>query len=125
MLGLDENWKPEWGGIVTWFGMDKKGQIAMLVNNCWGDVPKVILRQASVEEKLGCLQDFVYEESSIYTDYPIDKNGDFYLDLFSAWTSRVKTSDIEVINSKRENIIKNLEHYYSEQSLANKKILLI
>ena len=43
MSDLNENWKPTFGTIYTWFAMDKNGRIAMMMNNSWGDLPSSIL----------------------------------------------------------------------------------
>ena len=32
MSNLDENWKPMFGIVYTWFAMDKNGLIAVLIN---------------------------------------------------------------------------------------------
>lgn len=69
MLGLDENWIPNWGEIVTWFGMDKYGKIAIMINNGWGDLPKVILKQPNIDGCLGEIFKIIYEESEIYQNY--------------------------------------------------------
>ena len=46
---LNINWKPEFGAIFTWFAMDKNGKIAVMVNNCFGDLPKALLSINNVE----------------------------------------------------------------------------
>ncbi len=33
---LHSGWKPGFGIVYTWFGMDKNGKIGVFVNNCWG-----------------------------------------------------------------------------------------
>lgn len=83
---LHPGWKPGFGTIYTWFGMDKNGKIGVFVNNCWGDLPSVLLEQGSAEYILDSLSEYVHEESEIYTITPPDKNGDFSVDMYPAWT---------------------------------------
>ena len=85
MSDLNENWKPEYGTIFTWFAQDKFGRIAVMINNCFGDLPKSLLRINNVEEWLDHTTDFMWEESDKYRDIPADKLGTFSVDLFSFW----------------------------------------
>ena len=85
MSELNENWKPEFGTIFTWFAQDKFGRIAVMVNNCWGDIPKSLLKIRNVEEWLDHATDFIWEESEKYREIPNDKMGEFSVDLFSFW----------------------------------------
>lgn len=85
MSELNENWKPEYGIIFTWFAQDKFGRIAVMVNNCFGDLPKLLLKTENVEEWLDHTTDYIWEESDKYSDIPEDKLGEFSVDLFSFW----------------------------------------
>ena len=80
---LNEDWVPEFGTIYTWFAMDKFGKIAVMSNNCWGNIPKVLLKLQNTEEKLDLINEYMWEESAVYTDYPPHKNGQTILDLYS------------------------------------------
>jgi hypothetical protein len=59
MGDLDINWKPEFGSIYTWFAMDKNGLLAVMVNNCWGDLPKVILGKDNASSILDLLTEYI------------------------------------------------------------------
>ncbi|OKB65905.1 hypothetical protein BHU62_14720 [Serratia marcescens] len=83
---LHPGWKPEFGIIYTWFGMDKNGKIGVFVNNCWGEIPDVILNDGGAEGILDAISEYVHEESDVFTSFPLDKNGDFVVDMFPAWT---------------------------------------
>ena len=83
MSELNENWKPEFGTIFTWFAQDKFGRIAVMINNCFGDIPRSLLRIRNVEEWLDHATDFIWEESEKYREIPEDKMGEFSVDLFS------------------------------------------
>ncbi|WP_157073999.1 hypothetical protein [Moraxella oblonga] len=52
MYELNLDWVPEFGSIVIWLAMDRNGKLALMVNNCWGNIPKVILSQNDIKEKL-------------------------------------------------------------------------
>lgn len=45
---LDLNWKPEFGTIYTWLARDCEGNVAVFVNNNWGDIPKCLLEQPNI-----------------------------------------------------------------------------
>lgn len=83
MSMLNINWKPEFGTIFTWFAMDKFGRIAVMVNNCFGDLPKSLLSINNVESLLDQLTDYIWEESEIFKSYPNNKCGFTILDLYS------------------------------------------
>ncbi|WP_318841805.1 hypothetical protein [Dickeya oryzae] len=95
MSSLNIDWKPEFGNIYTWFGMDRSGLIAMMVNNCFGDLPRPLLFLDNTESILDGLSEFVWEESCIYDKYPNDKCGEFSVDLYSFWRNR---DDLDVEN---------------------------
>ncbi|WP_437610824.1 hypothetical protein [Erwinia sp. V71] len=81
---LNKNWTPEFGRIITWFAMDKRGRIAVMVNNCFGNLPDALLSIADTECLLDQLTDYLWEESQIFTAYPPNKKGKTILDLYSA-----------------------------------------
>ncbi|MEQ4511691.1 MAG: hypothetical protein ABN480_13955 [Dickeya sp.] len=83
MNNLDENLKPEFGTIYTWFAMDKFGRISVMVNNCFGDIPKAVLQMNNTECILDSLNEYMWEESAGYSEYPESKNGKTVLDLYS------------------------------------------
>ena len=83
MSDLNENWKPIFGTVYTWFAADKNGHIAMMMNNSFGDLPQSILKIVNVELLLDNLNEYMWEESAVYTDYPPHKNGQTILDLYS------------------------------------------
>lgn len=85
MSDLNENWKPEFGTIYTWFAMDKYGKIAVFINNCFGDIPKVLLIKNNIEILLDDLVDYIFEESKKFNSYPNNKNGEMILDYFPKW----------------------------------------
>ena len=82
---LSVDWKPGFGKLYVWFAMDKIGNIAMMVNNCWGDIPKVILSIDNIEEKLETIEGYVWGDIEEYEDYSPKKEGGFYVDLYSSW----------------------------------------
>ncbi|MGQ7860027.1 MULTISPECIES: hypothetical protein [unclassified Pseudomonas] len=96
MMVIDEQWVPGFGEIVTWFAMDKAGAIAVMVNNCFGSLPKVLLEVTAVEQKLDSLSEYLWEESGDYEEYPKAKNGKTILDLYSACAYRHLDSRAEV-----------------------------
>ncbi|OLY74447.1 hypothetical protein AU074_26230 [Pseudomonas sp. ATCC PTA-122608] len=95
-MTIDEHWIPGFGGVVTWFAMDKAGAIAIMVNNCFGPLPTVLLEVADVEQKLDSLSEYLWEESESYKEYPEAKNGKAILDLYSAYAYRHLVSKTEV-----------------------------
>ncbi|MCX8640825.1 hypothetical protein J3U37_11980 [Gilliamella sp. B3172] len=80
---LNIHWKPEFGTIYTWFAMDKFGRIAVMVNNCFGNLPKALLSINNLELLLDQLTDYMWEESEIFKSYPKNKCGRTVLDLYS------------------------------------------
>ncbi|MBW7982679.1 hypothetical protein [Enterobacillus tribolii] len=83
MSVLNVNWKPEFGTIFTWFAMDKSENIAVMVNNCFGDLPKALLSINDVESLLDQLTHYMWEESEQFDFYPDNKRGSTILDLYS------------------------------------------
>lgn len=99
MSSLNPDWRPEFGEVFTWFAADKFGRISVMVNNCFGDLPKALLRINDVELLLDSMSEFIWEESSAFTFYPEDKNGDFSVDLFSALKYRASL-DRDLVNEE-------------------------
>ncbi|KMW73115.1 hypothetical protein TI10_08275 [Photorhabdus luminescens subsp. luminescens] len=116
---LDENWTPAWGTIFTWFAMDNKGKIAVMVNNCLGNLPKTLLKINEVESLLDRLTEYMWEESQDFTNYPKNKNGDFLLDLYSSWRNRRNLSKHELIEEINDDFAESAN--YSDANLAKNK----
>lgn len=122
MSDLNLNWVPGFGTIYTWIAMDKNRKIAVLVNNGFGDLPKILLEVNNIETYLDYLSEFLWEESDKYTNYPINKHGSFSIDFFSKWRNK---------NSSKELLKKNLEYdfkengNYSEVNLCANKGLFV
>lgn len=85
MSRLNSEWRPGFGTIYTWFAMDKHGRIAVMVNNCYGDLPKSLLNTAEASSLIVELSEFIWEESSLVSAYPDNKLGSAKVDLYSAW----------------------------------------
>ncbi|MDT3623903.1 hypothetical protein [Cronobacter malonaticus] len=73
MNKLNVEWMPEFGSIYTWFAADKYGRVSLMLNNCFGDLPKSLLCIDNFEALLDSMSEFVWEESSDYSTYPADK----------------------------------------------------
>jgi hypothetical protein len=116
---LNINWKPEFGTIFTWFAMDKNGKIAVMVNNCFGDLPKCLLSIENAELLLDQLNEYMWEESSVYLTYPQNKRGDFKLDLYSYWRHKNNLGKEAIIAE----LINDFIHsgHYSDANLAINK----
>ncbi|MCS3432454.1 hypothetical protein [Klebsiella sp. BIGb0407] len=82
---LSPTWEPGAGSIYTWFGMDKYGKLSIFINNCWGELPQCLLETEEINVLSRDLADFLNEESAIYTSIPMDKNGDYIIDMIPAW----------------------------------------
>lgn len=93
---LDLNWKPEFGLIYTWFASDKNGQVAIFVNNNFGDIPKTLLGVNGIEGKLDEISEFTLEESEKYKKYFFRKNGNTVLDFYSSVRYRNYSSTGEI-----------------------------
>lgn len=85
MSSLNLNWKPSFGTMYYWIACDSKGKIARMMNNNWGDIPSVLLEQNNIEQTLDILSEYLWEESSLYQNYPKNKMGDSILDLYSSY----------------------------------------
>ena len=70
MSDLNKDWIPGFGSIYTWFAMDKNGRIAVLVNNCWGNLPQSVLNIPNAELLLDDLNEYMWEESKYIHEYP-------------------------------------------------------
>ena len=105
MSNLNIDWKPEFGTIFTWFAMDKFGRVAVMVNNCFGDLPKALLSINNVESLLDQLTDYMWEESEIFRNYPNNKSGCTILDLYSGLRFDYLSTrkDIEQLIQERSN----------------------
>lgn len=111
MSDLNVDWKPEFGTIYTWFSMDKNGLIAIMVNNNWGDIPQVILSLDNAENLLDNLNDFMWEESLIYDEYPENKKGKTILDLYSHLFFPKSRAEVETIIHERSIAISKITEY--------------
>jgi len=123
MVALNESWKPGFGVVVTWFAMDKNGKIAVMVNNCYGDLPRALLAVDGVGELLYKISEFVWEESEEFSSYPDDKCGGFKVDLFSAWRYRKYSSVIKIVEEFEQDW--HEMGNYSEANLAINKGLFV
>lgn len=119
MSNLNENWKPMFGTIYTWFAIDKNGQIAVMINNCWGDIPKSILRISDAESLLDDMNEYMWEESDKYKTYPEDKHGELIVDLFSYWRNNQQRNNREITNDLRSDL-HEYKHYSDANLSANK-----
>ena len=118
MSDLNKDWTPSFGIIYAWFAMDRNGLIAVMVNNCWGDIPQSILTVPSVELLLDNLSEYMWEESEQYKNYPSNKKGKLIVDLYSYW--RNKEMDLEKIIKRLSANISQLKNY-SEANLSVNK----
>ncbi|PXZ08694.1 hypothetical protein DKK70_00855 [Gilliamella apicola] len=116
---LNINWKPEFGAIFTWFAMDKNGKIAVMINNCYGYLPKCLLSIENVESLLDHLNEYMWEESSIYSNYPKNKKGNFKLDLYSYWRHKNIPDKKTVLADLTNDFIQS--GHYSDVNLAINK----
>lgn len=112
-MSLNEDWKPGFGEIITWFAMDRNGLIAVMVNNCFGKLPAVLLAVSDLEEKLDRLNEYMWEESGGCAAYPDNKKGSTSLDLYSSYRFGVSTSrqEVELLVSERSSYNTRLVEY--------------
>lgn len=112
-MSLNIDWHPRFAEIVTWFAMDKNGRIAVMVNNCFGRLPSVLLGVPDLEAKLDGINEFMWEESSRFIDYPENKAGRTLLDMYSFRRYRNADSrkDVELIILERSGFDKKLSEY--------------
>ena len=93
MNDLGPNWHPNFGTIYTWYAMDRNRKISMMTNNNWGNIPRVLLCVKDIEEQLGYINEYVWEESSVYNKYPVEKNGKCILDMYCFWFNKNLSKD--------------------------------
>ena len=107
---LDLDWQPSFGEIITWFAMDKNGLVAIMVNNCFGKLPKVLLQVSELEGKLDRLNEYMWEESSGVVSYPENKGGLAILDLYSIcrFGGDKSRKEVELIIAQRSAFDKKL-----------------
>lgn len=99
------DWQPGFGEIFTWFAMDKNGKIAVMVNNCWGWLPEALLVIPDFENLLDDLNEYKWQESEKYSSYPVEKNGETILDLYSSLFHEKNNSrkDVELWVKSKQN----------------------
>ncbi|TDB44293.1 hypothetical protein [Photorhabdus luminescens] len=110
---LNENWEPGFGTIFTWFAMDKHGRISVMVNNCFGNLPRALLLGSNPDELLDHLNEYMWEESEQYNQYPENKSGKTKLDLYSSLVYRhySQRSEVEQWVNERASPHQNLREY--------------
>ncbi|MBP5077093.1 hypothetical protein HUS84_24585 [Pseudomonas chlororaphis] len=110
---LNKDWTPGFGELVTWFAMDKCGAIAVMVNNCFGSLPTVLLNMPGIDEGLDALNEFMWEESERFTEYPENKKGQTILDSYSAYSYRhtLSRQEVESWVSERSSFDSRLTEY--------------
>jgi hypothetical protein len=111
---LDLNWKPDFGSIYTWFASDKNGQVAIFVNNNFGDIPKILLEINLLENKLDEISKFTLEESKKYEKYFFRKNGGTVLNFYSS--TRYKNY------SSTEDVDKEIQSRYQPEFITENTI---
>jgi hypothetical protein len=99
---LNEDWKPDFGTIFFWPAMDKYGKIALMVNNCWGDLPKALLSNSHSISLLDPFTEHIFDGLDMYSQYSYRKHGETVLDLYSGLTYKVCKNRQEVENSVAE-----------------------
>lgn len=122
---LSINWRPDFGDIYTWFAIDKNGSIAMLINNCWGDIPKSILSLKNVNKLISDINDYIWEESNIYSDYPKNKNGGFILDMYCCWLHKPYNNKQECYEDIMNEYIREDDKVYTDANIAMNKDFFI
>ena len=122
MSDLNANWTPGFGTIYTWFAMDKNERIAVMVNNCWGDLPQSVLNIHDAELLLDNLNEYMWEESIKYTDYPQDREGELIVDLYSYW--RNKNMCCKKITKALTAELKRIKNYSDANLSVNKGYFL-
>lgn len=112
-MSINKDWVPGFGEIVTWFAMDRAGAIAVMVNNCFGRLPAVLLALPDVESKLDRLSEYLWEESVEFDTYPESKQGETILGLYSARTYRhlARRADVEAFIGERSSAELALTEY--------------
>ncbi|OMQ24788.1 hypothetical protein [Serratia oryzae] len=118
---LEPNWKPGGGVIVTWYGIDKNGRVAIFLNNRWGNLPSCLLSMKGAEDSLDSISEYLYEESGKYKPICEDKKGDYKLDMFPSW---IGPKDINSLKAHHDRIF--LENRLSSDAnlVANKGLFI-
>lgn len=119
MTDLNKDWKPEFGTIYTWFAMDKNGLIAVMVNNCWGDIPQSILKIPNAESLLDDISEYMWEESEKYISYPDNKEGKLIVDLYSHWRNKEELNNKQITERLKIDLVQTKN--YSEANLSVNK----
>ncbi len=119
MSDLNANWTPEFGTIYTWFAMDKNGRIAVMVNNCWGDLPKSVLMIPNIESLLDDLNEYMWEESEKYSNYPDNKKGELTVDLYCQWLNKKAANNKVMAEKLRVDLLERKN--FSEANLSANK----
>jgi len=96
MMTLNKYWEPGFGELVTWFAMDKNGAIAVMVNNCFGALPAILLEVSDVDERLDSFNEFIWGESAEFAECSENKKGQTILGFYSAYAYRHTSSRREV-----------------------------
>lgn len=122
MNNLNLEWNPEFGIIYTWVAMDQFGKLAVMVNNCFGDIPRILLKINDIDLILLNLSEFLWEESDKYKNYPLNKNGSFYIDLFSKWRNN-NSSNEKLLGILKRDLIESKN--YSEVNFPVNKGLYV
>lgn len=123
MSVLNINWEPGFGTIFTWFAMDKNGKIAVMINNGFGDLPKALLLTKNIEELLNDLNEYMWEESQSFVEYPAPKNGFGQLDMYSSYLYHYVKSRDEVEKYIQNDLIES--GHYSDTNLSANKGLYV
>lgn len=112
-MSLNKDWQPGFGEIITWFAMDKNGLIAVMVNNCFGRLPSILLEVSGLEAKLDGINEFMWEESSEFFNYPESKAGRTLLDMYSfrRYRNTHSRKEVELMVSERSGFDKKLSEY--------------
>lgn len=111
---LSKDWKPGFGAIFTWFAMDKNGKIAVMVNNCFGNIPSCVLEIENINEWLDHINEYMWEESSVYNKFPPEKKGGLSIDMYSSWRYKQYESKEEIVKEFIDDFKK-----YGHESEAN------
>lgn len=119
MNQLNINWEPGFGTVFTWFAMDKKGKIAVMINNGFGDLPKALLRTKNIDGLLNTLNEYMWEESSLFVEYPAPKNGVGQLDMYSSYLYHYVKSREEVERYIQDDLVASGS--YSDTNLSANK----
>src|SRR5690606_8931617 len=118
---IDINWVPGFGEIYTWFAVDKNGLVAVMVNNCYGDLPRKLLAVDNCDTLLDRISEYFWEEAE-GASYARDKEGGFVLDLYSFW--RYKGCSREMVEVELVNDLAESGNY-SETNLSVNKGLFV